>query len=124
MPAHPVIGVGDVHGGDAQEVNEGCVVAAGTQRAQAVERKMVGLEASGPACPSRAPVLALGSPGNQAVCCAATVEIPDPVVVDAEAVEARCGDLTRRGIQSGAGLPQGPRGCRPPLYPLESPSYA
>jgi hypothetical protein len=32
VPAHLVIGVGEVHGGDAQEVNEGGVVAAGTQR--------------------------------------------------------------------------------------------
>lgn len=49
MPAHPVIGVGEVHGGDAQEVNEGCVVAASTQRAQAAGRKMVGLEGARPA---------------------------------------------------------------------------
>lgn len=118
---HPVIGVGDVHGGDAQEVNEGCIVAPRTQRAQAVEKKIVGLEGTGPAGLSRAPVLALGSPGDQAICRAATVEIPDPVVVDAEAFGAWSGDLTRRRIQSGTSLPQGPKG-RPRPGPPESPS--
>lgn len=53
--AHPVIGVGDVHGGDAQEVNEGCVVAASTQRAHAAGGKMDGLEAAGPARPPAHP---------------------------------------------------------------------
>lgn len=53
--AHLVIGVGDVHGGDAQEVNEGCVVAASTQRAQPVGRNMMGLEATGPDFPAPVP---------------------------------------------------------------------
>lgn len=94
--AHPVIGVGDVHGGDAQEVNEGRVVAASTQRAHAAGRKMDGLEAAGPARPpgAPAPAPAPGSPGDQAIHWAASVEIPDPVVVDAEAARAWCGDLT------------------------------
>lgn len=52
VSTHLVIGVGDVHGGDAQEVNEGCIVAASTQRAQPVGRKTMGLEATGPlTCP-------------------------------------------------------------------------
>lgn len=38
----PVIGVGKIHGRDAQEVNECGIVAAGTQRAQAGERKKTG----------------------------------------------------------------------------------
>lgn len=41
VPAYPVVGVGKVHGGDAQEVNEGCIVAASAQSAQAAGRKMV-----------------------------------------------------------------------------------
>lgn len=100
MPAHPVIGVGEVHGGDAQEVNEGCVVAASTQRAQAAGRKMVGLEGARPARRPGGPssVLDLGSPGDQAVHRAATVGILDPVVVDAEAAAAWCRDLAGRGI--------------------------
>lgn len=38
--SHPVVGVGEIHGGDAQEVNKGCIVAASTQRAQAAGRKI------------------------------------------------------------------------------------
>lgn len=103
--AHPVIGVGDVHGGDAQEVNEGRVVAASTQRAHAAGRKMDGLEAAGPARPPGVPALAPApdSPGDQAIHGTAAVEIPDPVVVDAEAARAWCGDLTRGECSLGVG---------------------
>lgn len=44
---HPVIGVGDVHGGDAQEVKERCVVAASAQSAQAAKMKATGVGAAG-----------------------------------------------------------------------------
>lgn len=58
----------------------------------------VGLEGARSVHPPGAPVSALGSPGDQAVRWTATVEIPDPVVVDAEAAGAWCEDLTGRGI--------------------------
>lgn len=77
VSAYPVIGVGDVHGGDAQEVNEGCVVAARTQSAQAAGRKMFRLQGAGPAHQPGVHIPALGSPGDQAVHRAATVGISD-----------------------------------------------
>lgn len=106
--AYPVIGVGDVHGGDAQEVNEGCVVAARTQSAQAAGRKMVRLQGAGPAHQPGVPSPALGSPGDQAVHRAATVGISDPVVIDAETAGAWCADLSGGGSSLGAGPSPGP----------------
>lgn len=48
MPAYPVIGVGDVHGGDAQEVNEGGIVAASAQSPHTMGRNMVRLQGAEP----------------------------------------------------------------------------
>lgn len=87
-PAHPVIGVGDVHGGDAQEVNEGCIVAASTQRTQAAGRKGARIKSAEPDRLAPGPLLSLGSPGDQAVHWAAAIEVLDPVVVDAQVARA------------------------------------
>ena len=128
VSAYPVIGVGDVHGGDAQEVNEGCVVAARTQSAQAAGSKMVRLQGAGPAHQPRVPIPALGSPGDQAVHRAATVGISDPVVIDAETAGAWCGDLSGGGSSLGAGPSAGPttrlvlRSAHPSFQPTHSPA--
>lgn len=63
---HPVIGVGKVHGRDAQEVNECGIVTASAQCAQA---------------------------GNQSIYWTSAVGISDPVVIDTEATGAWCTDL-------------------------------
>lgn len=121
VSTHLVIGVGDVHGGDAQEVNEGCIVAASTQRAQPVGRKTMGLEATGPSdLPTPVPAPAPGSPGDQAVHGTAIVRIPDPVVVDAESAGAWCGDLQGGEPSLGAGPSSDPTasGCTTQPTPL------
>lgn len=127
VSAYPVIGVGDVHGGDAQEVNEGCVVAARTQSAQAAGRKMFRLQGAGPAHQPGVHIPALGSPGDQAVHRAATVGISDPVVIDAETAGAWCADLSGGGSSLGAGPAPGPTtrlvllSAHPSFQPTHSP---
>ena len=91
MPAYPVIGVGDVHGGDAQEVNERGIIAASAQSPHTMGRNMVRLQGAGPAHQPGVPIPVPGSPGDQAVHGAATVVISDPIVIDAETAGARCG---------------------------------
>lgn len=121
MSTYLVIGVGDVHGGDAQEVNEGCIVAASTQRAQPVGRKTMGLEATGPSdLPTPVPAPAPGSPGDQAVHGTAIVRIPDPVVIDAESAGAWRGDLQGGEPSLGAGPSSDPTasGCTTQPTPL------
>lgn len=94
MSAYPVIGVGDVHGGDAQEVNERGIIAASAQSPHTMGRNMVRLQGAGPAHQPGVPIPVPGSPGDQAVHGAATVVISDPIVIDAETAGARCGDLS------------------------------
>lgn len=121
VSTHLVIGVGDVHGGDAQEVNEGCIVAASTQRAQPVGRKTMGLEATGPSdLPTPVPAPAPGSPGDQAVHGTAIVRIPDPVVVDAESAGAWRGDLQGGEPSLGLAPPQTQQQAGAPPNPLPS----
>lgn len=87
---------------------------------------MDGLETAGPARPPGAPVPAPapGSPGDQAIHWTATVEIPDPVVVDAEAARAWCGDLTRGESSLGVG-PSRPNNERVlgPAHPSLPPTH-
>lgn len=79
-------------------MDERGVVAASTQRAQTAGKKGAGWRAPGrPAALGphlRSPV----SPGDRAVHRAAAVEVPFPVVVDAETAGAWGTDLAQKGI--------------------------
>lgn len=87
-------------------MNEGGIVAASAQSPHTMGRNMVRLQGAGPAHQPGVPILAPGSPGDQAIHGAATVVISDPIVIDAETAGARCGDLSGGESSLRLGPPQ------------------